>query len=194
MRAKKNINFLFCIHITFLFFILSAFHSPCLSPHCLSISSFFLHRPFSPSLISQAQPPQNLFSIADLTSPAATDPSVSLCTHSFSIEKDQATSLASKSGGQYQLGLDSSVKTMKPCPLAQVSSAGTEMDRVLGMGFGLVVLIFLGFCFVLLHWFWWARRGCGCAVIFMGLTVVVVVCWWLNEIFFYYNVYIILLC
>ena len=59
MRAKKNINFLFCIHITFLFFILSAFHSPCLSPHCLSISSF---------------PPQTLFSIADLTSPAATEP------------------------------------------------------------------------------------------------------------------------
>ena len=61
--------------------------------------------------------------------------------------------LAAKSSGQYQLGLDSSVKTMTPCPLAQVSSAGTEMDRVLGMGFGLVVLIFLGFCFVLLHWF-----------------------------------------
>ena len=159
------------------------------SPSLLS-----LHRPFSPSLISQAQPPQNLFSIADLTSPAATDLSVLLCTHSVSIEKDQATLLAAKSSGQYQLGLDSSVKTMKPCPLAQVSSAGTEMDRVLGMGFGLVVLIFLGFCFVLLHWFWWARRGCGCAVIFMGLTVVVVVCWWLNEIFFYYNVYIILLC
>ena len=61
--------------------------------------------------------------------------------------------LAAKSSGQYQLGLDSLVKTMKPCPLAQVSSAGTEMDKVSGMGFGLVMLIFLGFCFVLLHWF-----------------------------------------
>ena len=45
ITAKNNINFLFCVHITFLFFILSPFHSPCLSPHCLSISSFFLHRP-----------------------------------------------------------------------------------------------------------------------------------------------------
>ena len=61
--------------------------------------------------------------------------------------------LAAKSSGQYQLGLDSSVKTMKLCPLAQVSSAGTETDRVSGMGFGLAVLIFLGSCFVLLHWF-----------------------------------------
>ena len=52
-----------------------------------------------------------------------------------------------------QLGLDSSVKTVKPCPLAQVSSAGNEMDNVSGMGFGLAVLIFPGFCFVLLHWF-----------------------------------------
>ena len=59
---------------------------------------------------------------------------------------------------------------------------------------GLAVLIFLGFCFVLLHWFWWAWWGCGCTVIFMGLMVVVMVCWWLNEILFYCSVYIILLC
>ena len=58
MRAKKNINFLFCVHITFLFFILSTFHSPCLSS--LPLHLFFL-------------PPQTLLSIADLTSPAATD-------------------------------------------------------------------------------------------------------------------------
>ena len=166
IKAKKNINFLFCVHITFLFFILSTFHSSCISPHYLSISSFILHRPslhhrshkpsrrpFSPLPISQAQPLQTLLSIADLTSPAATDPSVSLCTHSVSIEKDQAKPLAAKSGGQYQLGLDSSMKTVKPCPLAQVSSVGTKTDRVSGMGFGLAVLIFLGFCFVLLHWF-----------------------------------------
>ena len=36
---------------------------------------------------------------------------------------------------------------------------------------------FSAFFFFLLHWFWWARRGCGCAVIFMGLVVVAVVCW-----------------
>ena len=40
---------------------------------------------------------------------------------------------------------------------------------VSGMGFGLAVLIFLLSFFVLLHWFWWAQQGCGCAVIFMGL-------------------------
>ena len=104
----------------------------------------------SPSLLSSST---DLLSIADLTSPTATDPSVLLCTHSVSIEKDQATPLAVKSGGQYQLGLYSSVKTVKLCPLAQVSSVGTETDRVSGMGFGLAVLIFLGSCFVLLHWF-----------------------------------------
>ena len=53
--------------------------------------------------------------------------------------------LAAKSSDQYQLGLDSSVKIVKPCPLAQVSSAGTEMDKVSGRGFGLAVLIFLVF-------------------------------------------------
>ena len=36
---------------------------------------------------------------------------------------------------------------------------------------------FSAFFFFLLHWFWWAQRGCGCAVIFMGLMVIVVVCW-----------------
>ena len=93
ITAKKNINFLFYVHITFLFFILSPFHSPCLSPHCLSISSFFLHRPslhhrshkpsrrpFSPSPISQAQPP-TLFSIADLTSLVDTNPSLHRRSH-----------------------------------------------------------------------------------------------------------------
>ena len=52
------------------------------------------------------------------------------CIAPVSIEKDRATPLAAKSGGQYQLGLDSSAKTLKPCPSAQVSSAGTESDRV----------------------------------------------------------------
>ena len=161
------------------------FYSFCIS-FSVSLSSLPLHLFFLP--------PHTFLSIADLTSPAATNPSVLLCTHFVLIEKDQATLLEAKSSGQYLLGLDSSVKTMKSCPLAQVSSAGTETDRVSGMGFGLVVLIFLGFCFVLLHWSWWARRGCDCAVIFMGLMVVVAVCWWLNEILFYYSVYIILLC
>ncbi|XP_050276411.1 oxysterol-binding protein-related protein 1D [Quercus robur] len=52
------------------------------------------------------------------------------CIAPVSIEKDRAAPLAAKSGGQYQLGLDSSLKTAKPCPSAQVSSAGTESDRV----------------------------------------------------------------
>ena len=179
-------------HYLFLFFILSSFHSLYLSPHCLSISSFFLHKPplhhrsnkpnrrpfspspisqaadpflhrrshklsrhkpFSPSPISQAQLPQTLLSIADLTSPATTNPSMLLCTHSVSIKKDQAMLLAAKSSNQYQLGLDSSMKTVKLCPLAQVSSVGTKTNRVSGMGFGLAILIFMGFCFVVLHWF-----------------------------------------
>ena len=122
-------------------------------PTLFSITNLTSCRPFSPSLISQAQPPQTLLSIANLISPATTNPSISLCTHSVSIEKDQATLLAAKSGGQYQLGLDSSVKTVKLCPLAQVSPVGTKTDRVSGMGFGLAVLIFMGFCFVVLHWF-----------------------------------------
>ena len=41
------------------------------------------------------------------------------------------------------------MKTVKPCPLAQVSSGGAEMDKVSSMGFSLAMLIFLGFCFVL---------------------------------------------
>ncbi|KAL0004401.1 hypothetical protein SO802_011962 [Lithocarpus litseifolius] len=52
------------------------------------------------------------------------------CIAPVSIEKDRATPLAAKSGGQYQLGLDSSLKTVKPSFSAQVSSAGTESDRV----------------------------------------------------------------
>ena len=65
--------------LPFLFFILSSFHSPYLSPHCLSISSFFLQT-FSPSPISQAQP-STLFSITDLTSPTATDHSLHCRSH-----------------------------------------------------------------------------------------------------------------
>ena len=45
---------------------------------------------------------------------------VSLCTH------PQATPLVAKSGGQYQLGLNSSVKIVKPCPSVQVSSVSTK--------------------------------------------------------------------
>ena len=126
------------------------------------------HKPFSPLPISQAQPPQTLpfhFALILFRS-RRTKPH---CWRRNQVD---------------QLGLDSSVKTVKPCPLAQVSSIGTEMDNESGMGFGLAVLIFLGFCFFLLHWFWWAQRGCGCAVIFIGLMVVVAVCWWLNEILF----------
>ena len=114
-------------------------------------------RPFSPSLISQAQPPQTLLSIADLISLAATDPSVSLCTHSVSIKKDQATLLASKSGGQYQLGLDLLVKTTKPCPLAQVSSVGTKTNRVSGMGRGCPSVCVGIEVEISVHWQWLCR-------------------------------------
>ena len=176
MRAKKNINFLFCVHITFLFFILSAFHSPCLSPLCLSISSFFLHRPFSPSLISQVQPPQNLFSIVDLTSPAATDPSVSLCTHSISIEKDQATLLAAKSGGSVRarfVGED-----LETVPLSAGLVGRYRNGQCIGHGFRFGCVDFSGFLFcssslVLMGttrlWlcsdFYWFDGGCGCVLV-----------------------------
>ena len=87
ITSKNNINFLFCVHITFFifysFFIsfsvsLSSLplHLFFLPPDLLSITDLtslaadpFLHRrshklsrhkPFSPSLISQAQPPQTL--------------------------------------------------------------------------------------------------------------------------------------
>ena len=149
----------FTLPFYFLFFLNFIF--PCLSPHCLSISSFFLHKPFflppqTHRRSAQAQPPQTPLSplfLSHFSTRLKSEHFVSLCTHFVSIEKDQATPLAMKSGSQYQLGLDSSVKTVKSCPLAQVLLAGTESDRVLGMGFGLAVLIFLGFCFVLLHWF-----------------------------------------
>ena len=138
MRSHYFFYFLFFLHFILRISLLSA------SPSLLSSFRPSLHhrshkpnrRPFSPSPISQAQPPQTLLSIADLTSPAAINPSVSLCAHSVSIEKDQATPLASKSGSQYQLGLNSSMKTMKLCPLAQVLSVGTKTDRVSGMGRG----------------------------------------------------------
>ena len=149
ITSKNDINFLFCVHITFFYFLFFLHFILRISligasPSLLSSFRPSLHhrshkpsrRPFSPSPISQAQLPQTLLSIADLTSPTATDPSVSLCAHSVSIEKDQATPLALKSGGQYQLGLNSSVKTMKLCPLVQVSSVGTKTDRVSSMGRG----------------------------------------------------------
>ncbi|KAM3753977.1 hypothetical protein ACB098_03G133400 [Castanea mollissima] len=52
------------------------------------------------------------------------------CIAPVSIEKDRATPPPAKSGGQYPLVPDSSVKTVKPSLSAQVSSACTESDRV----------------------------------------------------------------
>ena len=43
----KNKFFILCSHFFFLFF--PSFSFLCLSPHCLSISSFFLYRPTDPS-------------------------------------------------------------------------------------------------------------------------------------------------
>ena len=112
ITSKNNINFLFCVHITFFifysFFIsfsvsLSSLplHLFFLPPDLLSITDLtspaadpFLHyrshkpncyRPFSPLPISQAQTP-TLFSIADLTSPAA-DPFLHRRSHKLSRHK-----------------------------------------------------------------------------------------------------------
>ena len=64
-------NFLFCVHTFFFFLVLSfIILSPSLSPHCLSISSFFLHKPTDPSFF--LRDPSPIY-----TSLAATDPSLS---------------------------------------------------------------------------------------------------------------------
>ena len=138
--AKKYINFLFCVHITFWFFILSAFHSPCLSPHCLSISSFFLHRPplhhrsnkpsrrpFSPLPIAQAQPLQTLLSIVDLTSPTV-DPFLHRRSHKlptlFSII--DLTSLAATNPSLHRQSHKlSRHKPFSPLPISQAQPPQT---------------------------------------------------------------------
>ena len=79
MRSHYLFYFLFFMHFILRVFLLTA------SPSLLSSSRPSLHhrshkpsrRPFSPSPISQVQPPHTLLSIADLTSPATIDPSVS---------------------------------------------------------------------------------------------------------------------
>ena len=45
-KKKKIFYFVFTLLFYFLFFLAFILLSPCLFPHCLSISSFFLHRPF----------------------------------------------------------------------------------------------------------------------------------------------------
>ena len=166
----------------------------------MSLSSLPLHLFFLP--------PQTLLSIVDLTSPAAINPFLHrqshkpschrlfhFALHSFRFDREGPShAVGGKVGRLVSIRARFVGEDRETVPLGVGLVSRSKMDRVSGMGFGLAVLIFLGFCFILLHWFWWARRGCGCAMIFMGLTVVVVVCWWLNEILFYCSVYIILLC
>lgn len=55
------------------------------------------------------------------------------CIAPVSIDRDRANPVVAKSPGQYQLGLDASVKSVnysKPSLSAQVSSAGTESNRI----------------------------------------------------------------
>ena len=150
MRAKKKKFNFFILRSHYLFIFYSFYISFSVSlltasPSLLSSSTDpslhrrshkpSCHRPFSPSSISQAQSPQTLpfhFALILFRS-RRTKP------HCW--RRNQPN----------QLGLNSSMKTVKPCPLAQLSSVGIKTDRVSGMGFGLAVLIFLGFCFVLLH-------------------------------------------
>ena len=69
-KLKWNIIFYSVFTLLFLFFILSfILLSPSLSSHCLSISSFFLHRPTDPSFLLRDPSPI-------CTSPAVTDPSL----------------------------------------------------------------------------------------------------------------------
>ena len=62
--------FTFTLLFYFLFFLTLILLSSCLSPHCLSISSFFLHRPTDPSFF--LRDPSSI-----CMSPTATDPSPS---------------------------------------------------------------------------------------------------------------------
>ena len=90
ITVKKNINFLFCVHITFLFFY-SFSISFFVSLSSLPLHLFFLPpQTFSPSPISQAQPP-TLLSIADLTSLAA-DPFLHRRSHKLSRHRPFSSS------------------------------------------------------------------------------------------------------
>ena len=160
MRAKKNINFLFCIHITFLFFILSAFHSPCLSPHCLSISSFFLHRP---SLHRRSHKPSRHRPFC-------------FALHSFRFDREGPSHAV---GGE--IGRSVSIRARfvsedrETVPLGAGLVGLYRNGQGIGHGFQFGCVDFSGFLFcssslVLMDT---ACCGCcGCAVIFMGLTVV----------------------
>ena len=64
-------NFLFWVHTFFLFFILSfIILSPSLSLQCLSISSFFLHRPTDPSFFLKDPSPICMSPVATKPSPS----------------------------------------------------------------------------------------------------------------------------
>ena len=70
-KLKWNIIFYSVFTLLFLFFVFSfIILSPSLSPHCLSIFSFFLHKPTNPSFFLRDPSPI-------CTSPAATNPSLS---------------------------------------------------------------------------------------------------------------------
>ena len=64
----------------------------------------------------------------------------------------------------------------------------------IGHGFQFGCVDFSGFLFCSSSLVLMDTACCGCAVILMDLAVVVAERWWLKEILFYYNVYIILLC
>ena len=122
----KNFNLILRSHyfffLIFLFFLHFILLSSCLSPHCLSIFSFFLHRP-----------------ITDLHEPS--------CHKPIAADPCLTTDLI-------HLGHSSLFSPFQLCVSSCAYVSGWIF--VLGMGFGLAVLIFLLYFFVLLHWFWWA--------------------------------------
>ena len=185
----KNKFFILCSHFFFLFF--PSFSFLCLSPHCLSISSFFLHRPTDPSFFLRDPSPI-------CTSPATTNPSPPTWPISASLLYFRHFGFVFRAVLVFRLCV-SSCACVSGLFVFRICVSGWVF--VSGMGFGFCFR--LGLCFGL--WFFcflffssslvlMGMAGCGCAMIFMGLMVVVVVCWWLNEILFYCSVYIILLC
>ena len=152
------------------------------------------HKPLSPHFSSlTSQPSFRFLSLFVFSSDRVphyptrlkSEHSVSLCTH------PQATPLAAKSGGQYQLGLNSSVKIVKLCA-PRCRSHRLVLNRIKYQAWVSVWLCWFFWVFVL--FFFTVLMGTAWLWFFMGLTMVVAVCWWLNEISFYCSVYIILLC
>ena len=156
------------------------FLSPCLSPHCLSISSFFLHR-----------------SIADLHKPSHHKPIVAELTH-FSLSSLFSSFRLCVSGCTCVSGLSAL------CFGLCVSGYTCVLALCFGLCLGCAGLLFGAWLSVWVCWFFCVLfllfvtsfDGPGRVVVvqwFLWVWYWLWLCWWLNEILFYCSIYIILL-